>query len=132
MCHINPNLRVMNVDSHHAVGDRATPQGTTLSLCETCERAQTKQGGHVFVKWKIAPKATLNKMDESDKMQHGAIADEEAPLWFTNNINFPRSSHYISFNDCNIHFLKWQNKTNTHSCRSGLLLLHGNLAHAHW
>lgn len=60
---------------------------------------------------------------------------EKTPVWFTTNVNVPYSSHYIHVSGCDINFLKWENKTapgRIRSSRSGLLLIHGNMAHAHW
>jgi pimeloyl-ACP methyl ester carboxylesterase len=50
-----------------------------------------------------------------------------APEWFTRAINTPHEEHRVAVEGADIHYLRWGDIT-----RPGLLLLHGNAAHAHW
>ena len=50
-----------------------------------------------------------------------------APGWFAEAIRVRPESRFVSVKGARIHYLCWGEKT-----RPGLLLVHGNAAHAHW
>ncbi len=50
-----------------------------------------------------------------------------APKWFLDAISQKPESHYVEVEGARIHYLRWGERS-----RPGLLLVHGNAAHAHW
>ena len=50
-----------------------------------------------------------------------------APAWFENAVSDIPESKYVNVEGANIHYLRWGDRT-----RPGLLLVHGNAAHAYW
>lgn len=56
---------------------------------------------------------------------HGEIPP--APDWFTNAIGMEPESHFVEVEGARIHYLRWGD-----CARPGLLLVHGNGAHAYW
>ena len=50
-----------------------------------------------------------------------------APTWFTRAIDTPFERHQVDVEGCLINYLKWGDET-----KPGLLLVHGNGAHAQW
>ena len=50
-----------------------------------------------------------------------------APRWFTETVAIKPESKFITVEGAKIHYLRWGDKT-----KPGLLLVHGNAAHAHW
>jgi pimeloyl-ACP methyl ester carboxylesterase len=56
---------------------------------------------------------------------HGDIPP--APLWFDNVVSIEPESHFVDVEGAQIHYLRWGDRT-----RPGLLLVHGNAAHAYW
>ncbi len=51
----------------------------------------------------------------------------ERPEWFTNAVNTAYDSRIVEVQGCPIHYLRWGDPG-----KPGLLLVHGNGAHAHW
>lgn len=51
----------------------------------------------------------------------------DAPDWFDRAINTPCESHFVDVEGCAIHYLQWGDRR-----KPGLLLVHGNGAHARW
>lgn len=51
----------------------------------------------------------------------------EAPQWFTDTVAQKPESHFVEVKGARIHYLRWGDRT-----RPGLLLVHGNAAHAYW
>ncbi|NWH08810.1 MAG: alpha/beta hydrolase [Alphaproteobacteria bacterium] len=49
------------------------------------------------------------------------------PLWFTEAIGVPFETAQVMVEGCPIHYLRWGERS-----QPGLLLVHGNGAHAHW
>ena len=56
---------------------------------------------------------------------HGEIPP--GPVWFDNVVAIEPESHYVDVEGARIHYLRWGDQT-----RPGLLLVHGNAAHAYW
>jgi pimeloyl-ACP methyl ester carboxylesterase len=56
---------------------------------------------------------------------HGEIP--EAPGWFDNVVAIEPESHFVDVEGARIHYLRWGDRA-----RPGLLLVHGNAAHAYW
>jgi pimeloyl-ACP methyl ester carboxylesterase len=56
---------------------------------------------------------------------HGEIPP--APIWFDNVVSIEPESRFIDVEGARIHYLRWGERT-----RPGLLLVHGNAAHAYW
>lgn len=50
-----------------------------------------------------------------------------APGWFRNAIAKPYETRFVTVDGARIHYQTWSS-----SCKPGLLLVHGNGAHAHW
>jgi pimeloyl-ACP methyl ester carboxylesterase len=50
-----------------------------------------------------------------------------APAWFSDSIALKPESHFIEVDGARIHYSRWGDRA-----RPGLLLVHGNAAHAHW
>jgi len=50
-----------------------------------------------------------------------------APKWFAEAIAHRPHSHFVTVDGARIHYLRWGDRT-----KPGLLLVHGNAAHAHW
>ncbi|MBL6852278.1 MAG: alpha/beta hydrolase [Alphaproteobacteria bacterium] len=50
-----------------------------------------------------------------------------APKWFTETVAIRPESKFITVEGAKVHYLRWGDKT-----KPGLLLVHGNAAHAHW
>jgi len=50
-----------------------------------------------------------------------------APRWFAEAIAHQPHSHFVTVDGARIHYLRWGDRT-----KPGLLLVHGNAAHAHW
>lgn len=50
-----------------------------------------------------------------------------APAWFEAAVQKPRTSQHFDVEDCSIHYQTWGDPA-----KPGLLLVHGNGAHAHW
>ena len=57
-----------------------------------------------------------------------------APKWFYNNIEYPYKNKYVTVENCKIHYLLFQEQNNAEKNlnKPGLILVHGNGAHAHW
>ena len=60
-----------------------------------------------------------------------ATAETSVPEWFSHNINVRRTDHYVDIDGCKIHYMKWGDDEVPRK-KPGLVLLHGNFAHAHW
>lgn len=56
---------------------------------------------------------------------HGEIPP--APVWFDNTVSIEPENHFVEVEGARIHYLRWGDRT-----RPGLLLVHGNAAHAYW
>ncbi|HEY1631526.1 MAG TPA: alpha/beta hydrolase [Rhizomicrobium sp.] len=56
---------------------------------------------------------------------HGAAP--EAPAWFTRTVAIAPESLFVEVDGAAIHYLRWGDRK-----RPGLLLVHGNAAHAYW
>ena len=56
---------------------------------------------------------------------HGA--QPPAPQWFTDAIATPYETHFVDCEGAKIHYQTWGDRA-----KPGLLLVHGNGAHAHW
>ncbi len=56
-----------------------------------------------------------------------AGASPSAPNWFHNAVSIEPERHYITVQGARIHYLRWGERS-----RPGLLLVHGNAAHAFW
>jgi pimeloyl-ACP methyl ester carboxylesterase len=56
---------------------------------------------------------------------HGAVPD--APAWFSKAVSVQPESSFVNVEGANIHYLRWGDRT-----KPGLLLVHGNAAHAYW
>lgn len=54
-------------------------------------------------------------------------AEPPAPQWFRDAVNAPHERHFTEVDGANIEWLAWGTR-----CKPGLLLLHGNGAHADW
>jgi len=52
-----------------------------------------------------------------------------APDWFHATLAWPMRSHFVTVEDCPIHYLAWEP---ARSPRRGVLLVHGGGAHANW
>lgn len=65
----------------------------------------------------------------SDRFPLAAYAGERppAPAWFRDSIAVPFTRHMINVDGADIAYQQWGNRD-----KPGLLLLHGNAAHAHW
>ncbi len=50
-----------------------------------------------------------------------------APAWFERAVATPAESHFVEAAGARIHYLRWGDRK-----RPGLLLVHGNGAHAYW
>src|ERR1700749_1433860 len=50
-----------------------------------------------------------------------------APAWFENAVNDIPESNFVTVEGARIHYLRWGDPT-----RPGILLVHGNAAHAYW
>src|SRR5689334_5059735 len=50
-----------------------------------------------------------------------------APHWFTETVAIKPESGFVEVAGAKIHYLRWGDRS-----RPGLLLVHGNAAHAHW
>jgi pimeloyl-ACP methyl ester carboxylesterase len=50
-----------------------------------------------------------------------------APRWFAETVAIKPESKFITVEGAKVHYLRWGDKANP-----GLLLVHGNAAHAHW
>ncbi len=60
-------------------------------------------------------------------------ADNNAPDWFTTAVNMPIESHYVTVDDCAIHYLVWKGDNSPSSeKKKGVLFIHGGGAHANW
>ena len=51
------------------------------------------------------------------------------PSWFDQYISNTASNHFVQVHDCKIHYQVWGSD---HDKNPGLMLVHGNGAHAHW
>jgi pimeloyl-ACP methyl ester carboxylesterase len=56
---------------------------------------------------------------------HGAVPP--APKWFEDTVAVAPESHFVKIEGTSIHYLRWGDRA-----RPGLLLVHGNAAHAYW
>lgn len=56
-----------------------------------------------------------------------AGAPPPAPAWFTDAVAVRPESRFVEADGARIHYLRWGS-----AARPGLLLVHGNAAHAHW
>jgi pimeloyl-ACP methyl ester carboxylesterase len=56
---------------------------------------------------------------------HGAVPP--APEWFTRTVAIAPESAFVEVDGAKIHYLRWGDRT-----KPGLLLVHGNAAHAYW
>ena len=56
---------------------------------------------------------------------HGQIPP--APSWFENVVTIEPESRFVAVEGARIHYLRWGDRS-----RPGLLLVHGNAAHAYW
>ncbi len=54
-------------------------------------------------------------------------APPPAPKWFEDTIAVVPESRFVAVSGAKIHYLRWGDRS-----RPGLLLVHGNAAHAHW
>jgi pimeloyl-ACP methyl ester carboxylesterase len=50
-----------------------------------------------------------------------------APFWFTKVVSVQPESNFVEVEGAKIHYLRWGDRT-----KPGLLLVHGNAAHAYW
>jgi pimeloyl-ACP methyl ester carboxylesterase len=72
------------------------------------------------VPWKIrAPRSHLEPY---------ALKSTVAPGWFTKALATPKEDRYTVVEGARIHYLAWDSD----SAKSGIVLVHGNGAHAHW
>ncbi len=53
---------------------------------------------------------------------------KDAPGWFTRALSVPFDDRYVEVDGARIHYLAWD----TDSSKPGIVLVHGNGAHAHW
>jgi len=56
---------------------------------------------------------------------HGAVPP--APEWFSRTVAIEPESKFVDLDGAKIHYLRWGDRT-----KPGLLLVHGNAAHAYW
>ena len=54
-------------------------------------------------------------------------AKPEAPAWFETAVNTPYSEHFADVDGVRIRYQRWGDQS-----KPGLMLCHGNGAHAHW
>ena len=54
-----------------------------------------------------------------------------APPWFHSALSWPVTSHFVTVEDCPIHYLRWATAPDR-APRRGVLLVHGGGAHANW
>jgi pimeloyl-ACP methyl ester carboxylesterase len=54
-------------------------------------------------------------------------APPPAPQWFTDAVSVKSESNFVEVSGAKIHYLRWGSRA-----APGLLLVHGNAAHAHW
>ena len=65
----------------------------------------------------------------------GTLASEDdAPDWFHRNVGAPHTSNYLDVKGAKVHYLHWRARPakTDGGQRAGLILIHGNGAHAHW
>jgi pimeloyl-ACP methyl ester carboxylesterase len=55
------------------------------------------------------------------------LAGPPAPKWFAEAVSHKPESRHVDVHGARIHYLRWGDRR-----RPGLLLVHGNAAHAHW
>src|SRR5262249_62155503 len=68
----------------------------------------------------------------SSQVTHGPLGGLDgqpppAPAWFGEALAIAPESRVITVSGAKIHYLRWGDRS-----RPGLLLVHGNAAHAHW
>jgi len=56
---------------------------------------------------------------------HGEVPP--APKWFTRTVAIEPESAFVEVEGAKIHYLRWGDRS-----KPGLLLVHGNAAHAYW
>jgi pimeloyl-ACP methyl ester carboxylesterase len=74
---------------------------------------------------KPVPTQDLSAIDAPLSSFHGEVPP--APDWFANAIAMKPESHFVQVEGARIHYLRWGD-----CARPGLLLVHGNGAHAYW
>ena len=58
-------------------------------------------------------------------------SNNDIPAWFNWAISNAPSSHFVSVKDCQIHYLLWDDASDTKKSGS-ILFVHGGAAHSHW
>ncbi|MEL6862241.1 MAG: alpha/beta hydrolase [Pseudomonadota bacterium] len=71
----------------------------------------------------------IHSMDpqQANLLRRYAGAKPEAPDWFSEAVNTPYTEHFVTVKDAKIRYQTWGARG-----KPGLLLSHGNGAHAHW
>ena len=57
--------------------------------------------------------------------------NNDIPAWFNWAMSNAPSSHFVSVKDCQIHYLLWDDASDTKKSGS-ILFVHGGAAHSHW
>lgn len=65
--------------------------------------------------------------EEANLLARYRGAKPDAPAWFTTAVETPYEEHFVDVSGTRIRYQSWGDKT-----KPGLLLAHGNGAHAHW
>ena len=58
-------------------------------------------------------------------------SNNDIPAWFNWAMSNAPSSHFVSVKDCQIHYLLWDDASDTKKSGS-ILFVHGGAAHSHW
>ena len=59
------------------------------------------------------------------------FSNNDTPAWFNWAMSNAPSSHFVSVKECQIHYLFWDDASDTKKSGS-ILFVHGGAAHSHW
>jgi len=72
------------------------------------------------------------KRKHENGLENTLVDQKNSPGWFKTAIETPFEDRYIEVAECPIHYMLWASADSGENKKPGIVLVHGNGAHAHW